>query len=511
VRERAGCRELFGPARRNGVELRVANEPGLPVRPARLVGQGVDRVRLGGGSGRRPHRDHAGGEHCNSEQPAACVDRHRFLVLCRPTDNATRQVRTIGGFPATNDRARDAAAPDHGTMTTTAPAAQLAPDATARSSWLGVTSLGFGTFSLVTAEFLPASLLSPIARDLAVTEGLAGQSVTITAIMGAITGLTIAALLPRLDRRHLMIGLMALSIVSNLLVAIAPNIVVLLGARVLLGIAVAGFWTMALAVAAQLVPFVRLGRAMTVVNTGVSLATVAAVPLGTWLGEQWGWRWVFVFAAGLGVLALIAQSAWLPSIAPSGTSGFRALFDTAKSRIILLGLLALLLIPGGHFLAFTYIRPAAEAVAHLDASGLAILLAIYGAASFLGNLASGPLADRRLRFTVVFFPVLLGLSAVAFLASSGTMALTIIAVALWGFGFGGVPTLVQTWFARAEPERLETVGGLVVTMFQVAIATGAAVGGLLVDTVDVRATLVVGGLAAIAGGALLGTIRLRGR
>lgn len=395
-------------------------------------------------------------------------------------------------------------------MTRTEPAPTPAiDDETRPSAWLAVASLGLGVFTLVAGEFLPASLLSVIAADLRVTEGLAGQAVTATALMGAITGLTLTSVFPRMDRRRLLLGLAAASVLSNLLVAVAPNVVVLLAARLLFGIAVAGFWSMALAVTAQLVPLSKLGRAMTVINTGVSIATVAAVPLGTLLGELWGWRWVFVAAAGVGVLVMVAQAVLLPAIAPSPGAGIRTIFDTARSRIIAIGLVALLLIPGGHFMGFTYLRPGVERASDLDATGLSMLLLLFGVAGFIGNLVSGPLADRRLRVAVVLFPVVLGLSMLAFAITAGALWATIIAVATWGFAFGGVPTIVQTWFARARPDRLEAIGGLVVTMFQVAIASGAAIGGLIVDGADVRIVFMVGGTAALVGGVLLGAVRLR--
>ena len=158
----------------------------------------------------------------------------------------------------------------------------------ARASWAGVASLGLGVFALVMAEFLPASLLPHIAADLDVSEGAAGQSVSVTAIVAALAGLMVPVLLHKLDRRHLMLGLSSAAVLSAILVAIAPSYLVLLAARVLLGISIGGFWSLAISLTARLVPADKLGRGLTVVNIGVSLATVAAIPLGTWLGEVWG-------------------------------------------------------------------------------------------------------------------------------------------------------------------------------------------------------------------------------
>ncbi len=378
-----------------------------------------------------------------------------------------------------------------------------------RASWAGVVSLGLGVFAIVMAEFLPASLLSRIAGELGVSEGLAGQSVSVTAVVAAIAGITLPVLLPRLDRRHVMLGLTALAVLSDLLVAFAPNYRVLLAARVLLGVALGGFWALAIAMTARLVPARRLGLAMTVVNMGVSFATVAAIPLGTWLGEVWGWRTVFALAAGVGVAAFAVQAAVLPSVAPTGAPGFGPLLATLRSRLIILGLVATALVAAGHFTGFTYIRPAAEAIGGVAPSGLALLLLVYGIAAFAGNLAAGPVADRRMRVAVLLFPLVLGAAMLLFAAAGTTTAGLLAAVALWGFGFGGMPTTLMTWMARAEPGRLESVGGLQAATFQVAIALGAVVGGLLVDGVGVQTAVLAGGVSVLAGAVLLSSLRLR--
>ncbi|WP_306368685.1 MFS transporter [Nocardiopsis sp. CC223A] len=378
------------------------------------------------------------------------------------------------------------------------------------ASWAGVASLGLGIFALVMAEFLPASLLPRIADDLGVTAGSAGQSVTVTAIAAGISGLLLPVLVPRADRRRVLIGLTGLAVVSNLLVAAAPGLTALLAARALLGIALGGFWALAIATAARLVPGDRLGRAVTVINSGVAVATIAAVPLGAWLGGLWGWRQVFLLGAGAAVLALAVQATTLPRMALGAANGLRALGSTLRSGVLLLGLVAILLIAGGQFTGFTYIRPAAESVSDIGSAGLAALLLVYGIANVLGTAFSGVLADRALRTTALVFPAVLGLGMVAMAATGASPAGLFAAAALWGFGFGGVPTTAQTWAARTEPTRLEQVGGLMSTVFQIAIASGAVVGGLLVDGVAAAAPLVAGGTAAVLGGVLLAALRQRG-
>ncbi|MFJ2316434.1 MFS transporter [Glutamicibacter sp. NPDC087661] len=377
------------------------------------------------------------------------------------------------------------------------------------ASWAAVASLGVGVFALVMAEFLPTSLLSRVAADLSVTEGLAGQSVAITAVVAAVSGLLIPVLIPQMDRRRLMIILSALAVASNLLVAFAPAYPVLLAARVLLGIAIGGFWSLAISITARLVPPAKLGLGLTVVNLGVSLATVAAVPLGTLLGEVWGWRAVFVLAAGVSILAVIIQAVTLPSVLAGPSGGFRALGQTLRSRLIAICLFTLALMGAGHFAGFTYIRPAATGLGGLDPEQLAALLLVYGLGIVGGNVVAGPLADRMLRGASLIFPLLLGLAMIGFAQLGSSTGLLFVAAALWGAGFGALPTIFSAWLARAEPDRLESIGGLQTGVFQVAVALGAFLGGLLVDGAGVQTALVFGGLTAVLGAVILVLVKPR--
>jgi DHA1 family purine ribonucleoside efflux pump-like MFS transporter len=363
-----------------------------------------------------------------------------------------------------------------------------------------VSTLGLAIFTLVASEFLPASLLTPVAAELGITVGLAGQLVTATAVAGMIAGPAIVAVLPPVDRRWVMVGLTALSVASNVMVAVAPNLPLMLVGRALLGVALSGFWALSLAVVAQMVPAERLGRAMTVVNTGVSLATVAAVPLGAYVGDQLGWRATFWGVAAAGVVTLLLQAVALPRIGSSERSGLRPLVDTLTTPVVAAGFAALALLVTAHFAAFTYVRPLLDRVDGLGAAGLAGLLAAFGAAAFAGNVIVGITVDRRMRAVLVTVPLLVAVStSVLALAAQASLVVVVVAVVAWGLGFGGVPTMVQTWLGRVAPERLESAGGLTVAVFQVSIALGAAAGGMLNDALDVRAAFFAAGVAGAIG------------
>ncbi|MBT1158237.1 MFS transporter [Aminobacter anthyllidis] len=363
--------------------------------------------------------------------------------------------------------------------------------------WGAVVSLSLGVFGLVTAEFLPASLLTPLAQDLGITEGTAGQAVTATAIIGAIAAPTMSIITKRIDRRHVMLGLTLLLIVSSVLAATAWSLPSLLFARVLLGVALGGFWSMSAAIAMRLVPGDVFPRAMSIVLTGVSVATVCAAPIGAYVSEIWGWRTAFMLAAAVGVVTLIVQFATLPKLPPVSVSSFRGLLDVAKNPMVKVGLLVVLLTASGHFAGFTYVRAFLEQVPVLDIENVSLVLLAFGIGGFFGNFAGGFLAERSLKAAVTLAPLLIAIAALALLLQGTSPTVSAIAVAAWGFAFGAVPVAVQTWMVRAAPDQAESAGGLLVATFQVAIALGAVFGGLLVDNAGVASAFAYSGAATL--------------
>lgn len=364
-------------------------------------------------------------------------------------------------------------------------------------AWGAVVSLALGVFGLVTAEFLPASLLTPLAQDLRITEGTAGQAVTATAIVAAIAAPTMAIATKRVDRRHVMLGLTLLLIASSILAAVAWSLPSLLFARVVLGIALGGFWSMSAAIAMRLVPSHVFPRAMSIILTGVSVATVCAAPVGAYVGDVWGWRTAFMLAAAVGVVTLIVQFATLPKLSPVGVASFRALLDVSKNPMIKVGLLVILLTASGHFAGFTYFRAFLEQVPAFGIESISLVLLAFGVGGFFGNFAGGFMAERSLKAAVTLAPLLIAIAAFALLLDGASPAVSTIAVAAWGFAFGAVPVGVQTWMVRVAPDQAESAGGLMVATFQVAIAMGAVFGGLLVDNSGVASAFAYSGIATL--------------
>ncbi|MCX8997485.1 MFS transporter [Rhizobiaceae bacterium BDR2-2] len=373
-------------------------------------------------------------------------------------------------------------------------------------AWTAVVSMALGVFGLVTAEFLPASLLTPIAAELSITEGAAGQAVTVTAVVGMVASLLVTSVARRIDRRHLMMFFSALLVLSNLMVAAAPGMTLLLVGRLILGVALGGFWAMSTAIVIRLVPLSKVPRALSIVFSGVAAATIAAAPLGSYLGELAGWRSVFVLAAGLGLVALVMQALSLPRLPATGSTGLRTLASVLARPGIAWGLIAATLVFGGHFAVFTYLRAYLEIDVGARIEVISTVLLGFGLANFAGTLFAGVMIARSLRMTLTLVPLTLGALALIIVAAAPTLAGAALIVAVWGFLFGAVPVSWSTWLARTVSDEAESAGGLLVASIQFAIGMGAAIGGVVFDLNGATGVFTLSGIVFLAAviGILLG-------
>jgi predicted MFS family arabinose efflux permease len=242
---------------------------------------------------------------------------------------------------------------------------------------------------------------------------------------------------------------------------------------------------------------------MTLVTLGGTVATVAAVPVGAYLGDILNWRVVFLLAAALALIALAVQWFVLPQVPPAPSQGFNVVLETLRRPVVAIPLFAVVLIAFGHFAGFTYIRLALDPVSSATGNVVPLLLFVFGIAGVLGNMLVGWLVDTRLRLAAALSPLLIAASLAGLVVVGVSVTSVAIAIAIWGAAWGMFPTIANTWVARVAPDRLESVGALTVTMFQLGITLGAIGGGVLVDLVDVHAALATGAVVAVVGGAVL--------
>ncbi|MFC7375592.1 MFS transporter [Brachybacterium sp. GCM10030268] len=365
-------------------------------------------------------------------------------------------------------------------------------------------ALSAGTAALVGAEFIPAGVLPGMAVDLSVTEGRAGLTVAATALAGALTAPTIASILPRTDRRTVLLSLLGLAILSNLVVALAPSLAVVLIARVLLGAAIAGFWSFALSVGVQVTG--RAALVSTTVALGTSTATIIGIPVASVLGDIIGWRAVFLVMSALTLVAAAVLWRLLPAVPAQPGAGLAMMREALGNRRLVVGVAVIAVAAFANFTAYPYIRVAIEAV---DASAVAALLLIWGLGGVLGNLAGGYLS-RWMRWAATAGPAILAVALFGMATTEQTGVLVVVVIA-WGLGFNMVPVTTQLWVSAVEPRRVESAISLQVTAFQVAIMAGSAVGGVLVDHQGPAAAMALGAVVSAVAAIGFASIKVRPR
>lgn len=360
------------------------------------------------------------------------------------------------------------------------------------------------SFVLVTAEFLPSGVLSPMAADLGITPGQAAQTITVTAIVGFIVAPTIGLMAPRIDRRRLLTVLALIAAASSVMVALAPAIWVMLLGRVLLGGALSGFWAMSLSVAMRLSTPATLGRAIMIVTLGTSLATVAGVPVGVYIASHIGWRAVFAGIAAITLLVAVAIALTLPRVPATSAASLSSLVETIRRPGIAPGLLGHVLTVLGHMLAFAFIRLALERLDGATAGTITLLLSLFGVGGLVGGIGIGMLVDRHLGWLRYAVPFTTGVAVLGIALVPPTLLGLAVLVVVWGGAIGGWLIVVNAWTSRQVPDSPEAGGGLVVAGFQLAITLGAGVGGVLVDGPGVVTAFVVGGALLLVGGTVFG-------
>ncbi len=372
------------------------------------------------------------------------------------------------------------------------------PSAAPRSPWPGVLSIAIGAFALVTTEFLPVGLLPAIAAELGVTEGVAGMMVTVPGLVAAVAAVLVTVGIGRADRRYVLWGLTATMLVSNLIVALSDSFPLVLFGRALLGIGVGGFWALGPALSTRLVAPGAEPRALSMIFAGVSIGTVAGVPAGALAGELFGWRTAFHAGGVVALLVLLTQMRLLPSLPAKSSVTFGQLPEMLRIPKARLGIFITVLVFIGQFSAYTYITPFLAQVTQLNAKTISTLLLVYGAAGLLGNVIGGKILARSVRAGLITTGVVLGVSTLALpLLGHGLIGAAALVV-VWGIAFGMMPMSVQTWIFQAAPQAMESGGAVFVATAQIALASGALVGGVAVDHLGVSSAMVVGGALALA-------------
>jgi DHA1 family inner membrane transport protein len=372
---------------------------------------------------------------------------------------------------------------------------------------LALWALALSAFAIGTTEFVIVGLIPTIALSLGVSVPSAGLLVSLYALGVAVGAPVLTALTGRVPRKQLLLALMVLFTIGNLLAWLAPGYGTLMAARVLTGLAHGVFFSIGSTIATGLVSKEKAASAIALMFSGLTVALVTGVPLGTFIGQTFGWQSTFLAVSVLGIVAIVGSALLVPKDIPlSPPSTLATQFAVLKKPRLLLVYAMTTLGYGGTFIAFTYLAPILQEVSGFAAASVSLVMLVYGVSVAFGNIWGGKLADKHgpvRALQIVFALLALVLLVLTFTASSKWLALA--TVLLWGaVAFGNVPGLQVYVVQRAErdaPNAVDVASGLNIAAFNVGIALGAWGGGLIVARLGLMATPWIGAVVVV--GALL--------
>ncbi|EKE71625.1 MFS transporter [Gallaecimonas xiamenensis] len=368
---------------------------------------------------------------------------------------------------------------------------------------IALLALTLSAFAIGTTEFVIVGLVPTIANDLGVTLPSAGLLVSLYALGVAIGAPVLTALTGRWNRKTVLLSVMALFVLGNLLAWQAPGYSSLIVARILTGLAHGVFFSIGSTIATNLVSKDKEASAIAIMFTGLTVALVTGVPLGTFIGQHLGWRTTFLVVSVLGLLALIGSALLVPKDlkqpAPAKLSS--QLKVLTQPRLLLVYAMTAVGY-GGTFVAFTYLAPILEQVSGFQSSAVGLIMLVYGVSVAVGNIWGGRLADRKgpiAALQLIFAALALVLLAFTFTAQSPVGA--VLTVLLWGaFAFGNVPGLQVYVVQLAEkytPHAVDVASGLNIAAFNVGIALGSIIGGTVIDSLNLMDTPWIGALIVV--------------
>ncbi|MDB5556600.1 MAG: major facilitator superfamily 1 [Rhizobium sp.] len=349
--------------------------------------------------------------------------------------------------------------------------------------WSAVICMVLTSFTLVASEFMPVSLLTPIADELAITAGQAGQAISISGFFAVFTALFSNVVFGRFDRRLVILGYTIVLVASGLAVTFAPSYLVFMFGRALIGVSIGGYWSLSTAIIARIASGHDVPKALAMLQGGSALAAVIAAPLGSFLGGLIGWRGAFFIVVPIGAVAFIWQLIVLPRMPGARHGSLGRTFNLMANRTFALGMIAMILFFIGQFALSTYLRPFLEDITHLGVNSLSIVLLGIGLAGLGGTWLIASILRSHMAHVLIGFPVVLAIIALALVGLGPFAFVTAGVLLLWGLFTTPVPAAWTTWMTRTIPDHLEEGGAWFVALIQFAITSGAFAGGLLLDHV----------------------------
>lgn len=368
---------------------------------------------------------------------------------------------------------------------------------------LALLALTISAFAIGTTEFVIVGLIPTIAEQIGVTVPSAGLLVTIYALGVAIGAPVLTALTSRIPRKLLLVGLMVLFTLGNLLAWQSPSYESLVIARLLTGLAHGVFFSIGSTIATSLVAKEKAASSIAIMFGGLTVALVTGVPLGTFIGQQFGWRETFLAVSLIGAVATVASIILVPNnIKNQGSAGVREQMKVLTHPRLLLIYAITALGYGGVFTTFTFLAPMMQELAGFSAPTVSWILLAYGVAVAVGNIWGGKLADRHgaVRALSFIFAALAVLLLVFQFTASHSIAALLTVIAMGVFAFGNVPGLqvyVVQKAAQYTPNAVDVASGLNIAAFNIGIALGSVIGGQTVASLGLAQTPWIGALIVV--------------
>ncbi|KGY14237.1 MFS sugar transporter [Vibrio tubiashii] len=365
-------------------------------------------------------------------------------------------------------------------------------------------ALTLSAFAIGTTEFVIVGLIPTMAADLSVSLPSAGLLVSLYALGVAVGAPVLTALTGNWPRKKVLLAVMTLFVLGNLLAWQAPGYSTLVMARILTGLAHGVFFSIGSTIATGLVSKQKAASAIAIMFTGLTVALVTGVPLGTYIGQTFGWQSTFLIVALLGLIALIGSAALVPSNLkqPPATKISAQLKVLTQPRLLLVYAITALGY-GGTFTAFTFLAPILEEISGFNSSAIGLIMLVYGVSVAIGNIWGGKMADTMgpiKALTVIFVGLALVLLVFNFTAYNPTAA--VLTILIWGaFAFGNVPGLqvyVVNLAEKYTPDAVDVASGLNIAAFNVGIALGSWAGGLIVEQAGLMNTPWIGAVVVLA-------------
>ncbi|HYF90532.1 MFS transporter [Azospirillum sp.] len=370
---------------------------------------------------------------------------------------------------------------------------------------LALLALAISAYAIGTTEFVVVGLLPTVAGDLDVSLPLAGMVVSVYALGVTFGAPVLTALTGRIRRKPLLLGLMGVFVAGNLLAGVSPNYETLLVARVLSAFAHGVFFSVGSTIAADLVPEDKRASAIAMMFSGLTIAIVTGVPLGTWIGQTFGWRATFLAVSALGVIGGLGVAALVPArLSQPPAAGLGAQVAVLAKPRLLLAFAITALGYGGTFVAFTFLAPILETITGFSSATVSLVLVLYGAAIAVGNVIGGRLANRRPVRALAWLFALQALVLIVFTFTADAKIPALITLAGMGaLAFANVPGLqlyVVQLAQRHAPGAVDVASALNIAAFNLGIAAGAFFGGQVVSSpLGLGATPWIGGLFVLGG------------